>query len=52
MWELGVKIEQAYGAVREKIAPRRQKTWRQDSDHRDLKNKALHLKKEGSKLRK
>lgn len=46
MWGLGVKIKQAYGAVRErKKALGRQKVWKQDSDYRELNGDALGLKR-------
>lgn len=47
LWGLGVKIKQAYGAVRErKKALGRQKVWKQDSDYRELNGDALGLKRE------
>lgn len=42
----GVKIKQAYGAVKEKKkALGRQKVWKQDSDYRELNGDALGLKR-------
>lgn len=49
LWRLGVKIKQAYGAVRgRKKTLRRQKLWKQNSCYRELNSDALGLKRRGA----